>query len=385
MWSSRFGAKATPAVAAVSAASSLATTTTTTTTTVALSAMMPRAALPCFATDPRISPARAALVRPYSSSARRSTFSSAASYSESGRSATAPTEPALSAPSGLVSGSSAVLSVPPHRELILPARAGFRLYSTSSESPPPPAPKKKSIVRTILMGSGEQEELFLEAHSKLAARGKYVHKMLVHNVKPEAWDDYTGLVTEHYPRISSEKHLKRALFGSWYTEVGPLDQAVHIWQYNNYPGYHETNELLAKDEMYQKFMRDLRPMLRSRENQMVQEFDFWAGGEPTQGKIYELRSYTLKPGRLMEWKTEWKKGLEARRKYMEPVGAWFSQLGDLHVVHHMWAFPNLQVRKEMREACWEVDGWATTVYNTVRMIDRMQSRIMQPFPFSPRR
>ena len=27
-------------------------------------------------------------------------------------------------------------------------------------------------------------------------------------------------------------------------------------------------------------------------------------------------------------------------------------------------FRNLRARKEMREACWEVDGWAKTVYNT---------------------
>ena len=30
-----------------------------------------------------------------------------------------------------------------------------------------------------------------------------------------------------------------------------------------------------------------------------------------------------------------KKGLKARQKYVQPVGAWFSQLGELHVVHHV--------------------------------------------------
>ncbi|KAJ1555381.1 Nipsnap [Cladochytrium tenue] len=251
------------------------------------------------------------------------------------------------------------------RALFTGATGGGGGEADSTQSPPPPPPKKKGIVRSILLGSGDEGEFFPEKHSKLAARGKYVHKLLVHNVKPDAWDDYGALVTEHYPRITNDKNLKRELVGSWYTEVGPLDQAVHIWQYNNYPGYHETNELLAKDEIYQRFMRDLRPMLRSRENHMMQEFDFWVGSEPsTRGSIYELRSYVLKPGRLMEWKNEWKKGLEARRKFMEPVGAWFSQLGDLQMVHHMWAFPDLQARKEMREACWEVDGWAQTVYKT---------------------
>lgn len=257
-------------------------------------------------------------------------------------------------------------------------------------------PARRSIMKSLLMGvkdNDEDEQVFLEAHSKLAARGKYVHEMLVHNVKPDAWSDYTALVAENFTRIHTDKSFKTALFGSWYTEIGPLDQAVHIWQYNNYPGYHETKDLLAQDEQYARFMHHLRPMLVSHKNQMVQEFDFWESTSPsvhnTQaeqyqgGGVYELRTYHLKPGRLMEWKNEWKKGLEARRKFIEPVGAWFSQIGELNVVHHMWFYPNLQVRKEMREKCWEVDGWAATTFNTVRLIDTMNSRVVRPFKFSP--
>jgi len=33
-----------------------------------------------------------------------------------------------------------------------------------------------------------------------------------------------------------------------------------------------------------------------------------------------------------------RRGIEARRKYVTPVGAWFSQLGRLHQVHHMWQY-----------------------------------------------
>lgn len=34
-----------------------------------------------------------------------------------------------------------------------------------------------------------------------------------------------------------------------------------------------------------------------------------------------------------------RKGIEARRQFVEPVGAWFSQIGRLHQVHHMWQYP----------------------------------------------
>ena len=34
-----------------------------------------------------------------------------------------------------------------------------------------------------------------------------------------------------------------------------------------------------------------------------------------------------------------RKGLECRRQFCEPIGAWFTQLGDLNTVYHMWAYP----------------------------------------------
>ena len=58
-----------------------------------------------------------------------------------------------------------------------------------------------------------------------------------------------------------------------------------------------------------------------------QEFAFWNTAAPRAlGGIFELRTYDLGPGNLLEWETHWRKGLECRRQVMEPVGAWFTQL-----------------------------------------------------------
>lgn len=34
-----------------------------------------------------------------------------------------------------------------------------------------------------------------------------------------------------------------------------------------------------------------------------------------------------------------RRGIEARMKFVAPVGAWFSQVGRLHQVHHLWQYP----------------------------------------------
>jgi len=271
------------------------------------------------------------------------------------------------------------------------ARLIARSFSSSSKPPlateerPPAAEerphlaKAKQAISNLFHGDREARVELEQTHSKLLERGKFVHEKQVHSVKPEAWDDYCGIISEEYARIAKDPQFKANLFGSWNTEIGSLDTAIHIWEFNNYPGYTETMQLLSTDPTHTAFKKAVAPMLRERSNQMLLEFNFWDGSAPaTPGGIYELRTYTLKPGRLLEWEQEWHRGLEARRKFVQPIGAWFSQLGDLNVVHHMWAYPNLQVRKKMREAAWQVDGWAQTVVNTVRLVDKMECQILRP-------
>ncbi|KAI9317647.1 nipsnap family protein, partial [Dichotomocladium elegans] len=186
------------------------------------------------------------------------------------------------------------------------------------------------------------------------------------------------------PQIANDPKNELHLCGSWETVIGELDTFVHIWEYKGYPGHHNTTMRLASDPVYQAFLQQLRPLLVSRENSVMLEFSFWKTAPPmvTDG-IYELREYYLKPGRLLEWETEWRKGLECRRRFCEPIGAWFSQLGKLHTVQHMWTYPDLQARKTMREDAWQVDGWAETVYKTVRLVDHQACYILKPLSYSP--
>ncbi len=102
----------------------------------------------------------------------------------------------------------------------------------------------------------------------------------------------------------------------------------------------------------------LRPFLRSRATQLAQEFAFLPTSPPhEEGGIFELRAYQLSPGTLLEWEATWfalhtafrlwfssrctphrRRGIEARRKLVRPVGAWYAQLGRLHQVYHLWQY-----------------------------------------------
>jgi hypothetical protein len=52
------------------------------------------------------------------------------------------------------------------------------------------------------------------------ARGKYVHSIVFHEVKPDKVDEYAELVGKWYPKMASIPENKVHLVGSWRTEVG---------------------------------------------------------------------------------------------------------------------------------------------------------------------
>lgn len=78
-----------------------------------------------------------------------------------------------------------------------------------------------------------------------------------------------------------------------------------------------------------------------------------------------------------------RRGLEARKRFVEPIAAYFSQIGQLHTVQHIWRYESLDQRKKTRDAAWQVETWNDTVTQTVKLIDKMHAQIMRPLPFSP--
>lgn len=112
------------------------------------------------------------------------------------------------------------------------------------------------------------------------------------------------------------------LVGSWRTEVGDCDTFVHIWEYQRYSGYHQSLHNIQNHPEFAEFDHKLKKLIKSKRTSLMQEFSFWPTTSPRKlGGVFELRTYTLHPGNLLEWEHHWRKGLEARKEVMEGVGA----------------------------------------------------------------
>lgn len=88
------------------------------------------------------------------------------------------------------------------------------------------AGKKKGPLSSLIYGTAEGRELDKDierSFSQVLARGKYVHSIVFHEVKPDKVNEYTELVGDWYPRMASMPENKVNLVGSWRTEVGDCD------------------------------------------------------------------------------------------------------------------------------------------------------------------
>uniref|UniRef100_W5M983 Nipsnap homolog 2 n=2 Tax=Lepisosteus oculatus TaxID=7918 RepID=W5M983_LEPOC len=226
-----------------------------------------------------------------------------------------------------------------------------------------------------------------DAHSNLLAKKETsnLYKIQFHNVKPECLDAYNKLCEEVLPSIHADKHYPCELVGTWNTWYGEQDQAVHLWRYEGgYPALTEVMSKLRQNKEFMEYRKERGKMLLSRRNQLLLEFSFWNEPVPRQGpNIYELRTYQLRPGTMIEWGNYWARAIGYRQKNEEAVGGFFSQIGNLYMVHHLWAYKDLQTRDDTRNAAWQQDGWDECVYYTVPLIQHMDSRIMIPLKISP--
>ncbi|CAN0332654.1 protein NipSnap homolog 1-like [Lampetra fluviatilis] len=245
--------------------------------------------------------------------------------------------------------------------------------------------KEDSWLRSLLVHKVDPRK---DAHSNLLAKkeSSSLFKLQFHNVKPECLDAYNQLTEEALSAfIESGSEYPCEIVGSWNTWYGDQDQAVHLWRYKGgYPALTEAMNMLRQNKKFMEFRRERSKMLISRKNQLLLEFSFWNEPVPRPGpSIYELRTYSLKPGTMIEWGNNWARAIRYRQENSEAVGGFFSQIGELYNVHHLWAYRDLQSRDETRAAAWQKPGWEECVYYTVPLIRWMESRVMIPLKFSP--
>lgn len=171
-------------------------------------------------------------------------------------------------------------------------------------------------------------------------------------------------------------HSPMAAF--WFTEIGPLNQVVHVWPYENAGERERIRAEATKDGTWPpkagEFIVDMK-------SEVFQPLPFSPDLAPADiGPFFEMRSYVVKPGGIPQMAERWKQFLPGRIALSPLVGVFTSDVGALNQWVHIWAYKSLDQRMEIRNKA-KVDGiWPPPGDSPVI---HQETKVLMAAPFSP--
>ncbi|HEY7517021.1 MAG TPA: NIPSNAP family protein [Methylomirabilota bacterium] len=169
------------------------------------------------------------------------------------------------------------------------------------------------------------------------------------------------------------------LTGFFHTEIGPLNEIIHIWRYADLAERARIRAEAAKDPNWPPKIQEF---IRKMNSEIVVPFGFVPQVQPgTLGPIFELRYYTLKAGKLPELAKAWEGALAERIKMSPIVLAGGVEFGKANAFVHIWAYSSLDQRGQIREEARKRGVWPPPGGGD-RLIE-MKNKIMLPSSFSP--
>jgi NIPSNAP protein len=173
------------------------------------------------------------------------------------------------------------------------------------------------------------------------------------------------------------------LEGYWVSEIGHLNQLMHLWSYSD---LNERARLRGELGKNKRWTSEYIPL--TRQNLIRQEVRLLNAvvapkAPATTPNVYELRAYRCKPGMSRPWADLIAGVLPVREKYSKIVGLWVTEAGQPNEAVHIWAYPDLNARAAARAGAMKDPGWQEFLGKSAPYLEELNSTIMMPAAHSP--
>src|SRR5262245_42306182 len=147
------------------------------------------------------------------------------------------------------------------------------------------------------------------------------------------------------------------LEGYWSTDIGPLNQVIHLWSYAD---LNERARLRAELGKNPRWNTEYRPLIRPhlvRQDIRLLNPVLRPLAPASTPNIYEFRNYRVKPGAVQQWADLIMKIMPVREKYSKPLGLWITEAGQPNEVCHIWPYKDLNHRAQVRAEVGKDSEW----------------------------
>ncbi|MGA2129814.1 MAG: NIPSNAP family protein [Xanthobacteraceae bacterium] len=208
-----------------------------------------------------------------------------------------------------------------------------------------------------------------------------IYELRTYTVRQGALADVVKAASTVSRDIRGDNYGK--LEGYWQTEIGPLNQVMHLWSYQDPNQRARLRAELGENPRWRaEYIPLLRPHLLRQETRLLNGVRAPTAPERTPN-VYELRNYRARPGAAQQWLQLFTKALEVRETYSRIVGLWATEAPQVNEVCHIWAYPDLNARAAVRAAVARDPGWQEFLKAGAGLLEEMHSTVMLPAPHSP--
>lgn len=134
---------------------------------------------------------------------------------------------------------------------------------------------------------GKVRSLVRQLH---AVNHEPVYELRVYTIKPEQTTSFVRLTNDFLElRMAHSK-----LIGYWMAELGSLNQAYHLWEFDNYDHRTKVRKNLTTDAFWQeKYMKHMFKMIESQTNATMKLIENTSIQAPSKPGYYEYQYYQL--------------------------------------------------------------------------------------------
>ncbi len=203
-----------------------------------------------------------------------------------------------------------------------------------------------------------------------------IYEVRTYTLKPGS----VGTFEENFAAALPHREKYSKLGAFWHTEIGPLNQVIHVWPYESVEERNSIREEAGKNPNWPpKNDPDMYVSMNS-EIFIPAPFMRPLGGDQALGALYEMRSYTYKVGSINKVIDIWADAVPAREEFSPLVAAMHTDTGGLNKWVHIWAYDNLDQRKNVRAEASKTATWPPP---TREFLVSQENKIMIPSSFSP--
>ena len=173
------------------------------------------------------------------------------------------------------------------------------------------------------------------------------------------------------------------LIGHWWSEIGKMNQYVHMWEYQNVEEMRRLrSELSSRDDWKKEFVPLVGPYILSQEIRLLRSVSDLK--KPSNSNnFYELKIINLNIGKAGQWVAEFNNLVNEIENESLNIGVWQTELSNPNEIVSIWSHSSVERMQMFWEKLENNNSWKKFMDFQESSVKEEQTIILKPSFCSP--